>query len=96
MPDFITHIAASALGALKTVFVYLGAGGGLWYVVDSFLKRPRVRVRILEENFDARQPEVAFELENAGITPTSVKPEISMTGPEYYPVRQASAVHESY
>jgi hypothetical protein len=39
-----------------------------------------VRIRILEENFGKGSPRIIFEAENVGITPTSIKPNISMRG----------------
>jgi len=65
---------------LRTAFTYLGSAGGLLYVVDLIRRRPKVRVRILEESSGSGPPKIVFELENVGLTATSLKPDISMRG----------------
>jgi len=62
-------------GAVK----WLGSFGGFLYLIDLYRKRVRIRVWILDEDFySKRPPAVAFEVENIGLTQSSIAPVVLM------------------
>lgn len=67
-----TTLISSLLAALSAAF---------WFAVKTYRKRARVAVEILDEDFYSnRAPKITFEAENRGLTPTSIKPAVVMTG----------------
>lgn len=56
------------------------SGGSVFYLVDLYRRRARVRVRILAEHYHKRPPRVRFEAENVGLTPTSIVPSVRLVG----------------
>jgi hypothetical protein len=63
----------SLLALARDVMVLVGSTGGLWFLVDRFLKRPRVRVRWIESGRT-----IEFEVENVGERITSLEPTIDL------------------
>jgi hypothetical protein len=66
------------------VLYLLGGGGGLVYWWDRYRNRPRLRVRLLNEQIEMKeQPYLEiitrFEVENIGTEKTSLEPEVLFT-----------------
>ena len=82
----ITYFAADPL---KLLYV-LGGTGGLWFWVEKWLDRRRLRVRLLAHSFDivpaGLRVTVQFEVENIGKSPTSLEPFVQCVG--YSPERK--------
>jgi len=52
-----------------------------FYLLDLYRKRVRIRIRILDENFYSKgSPGLSFEIENIGLTPTSIEPIVLFSG----------------
>ena len=69
---------------LKILYA-LGGSGGLIYWWDRYRNRPRLRVRLLDEQFEVRERPyleitTRFEVENVGTEKTSLEPEVLFTG----------------
>ncbi|HXR36463.1 MAG TPA: hypothetical protein VN754_10965 [Candidatus Binataceae bacterium] len=61
--------------------LFAAMSAGFWFAVKTYRNRARVAVEILEEDFYSnRAPRITFEAENRGLTPTSVKSTVVMTG----------------
>ena len=59
----------------------MGASSSFIYIFDLLRNRARVRVRLLEEQFDSRTPPgLKFEAENLGARVTSVEPIVRFHG----------------
>ncbi len=69
---------ASALYAILAV----GGMGLVLYLIESYRKRAHVRIVIVDEGFYAvsSAPSVTFEVENIGLTDSSLVPVVSMRG----------------
>lgn len=63
------------------VLATLAAPGGIWFWIDRYRNRVRIKIRRLSlaEGRD-RNPCVSFEAENIGSTLTSFEPEFSLVG----------------
>ncbi|MFZ0888463.1 MAG: hypothetical protein WA005_08430 [Candidatus Binataceae bacterium] len=68
----IPEVRLSAIvEAIKSAFSL----GGFLYFIDLFRKRARIRVWILKEEFYREMPPaVTIEVQNIGLTPTSIEP----------------------
>lgn len=63
---------------LKILYI-LGGAGGIWFWIERWLDRIRVRVRLLSHSFDTKPDEtlevtVELEVVNVGKLPTSLEP----------------------
>lgn len=79
-----TVINYFAQDPLKVLYL-LGGSGGLMYWLGLYRNRPRLSVRLLDEEFDVKEPPfllitTRFEVENIGTEKTSLEPEILFTG----------------
>jgi hypothetical protein len=77
---FQTILNYFAQDPLKILYV-LGGSGGLLYWWDRYRNRPRLNVRLLDEEFDVKeaphlQITTRFEVENVGTEKTSLEPEV--------------------
>lgn len=71
---------------LKVLYI-LGGAGGVWFWIEKWLDRIRVRVRLLSHSFDTKPDEslevtVEFEVVNVGKLPTSLEPYVFCSGYE--------------
>lgn len=69
---------------LKILYL-IGGTGGLWFWILQWRGRIRVKIRSISHTFDtAADPnikvELRFEIENLGDSPTSIEPDIKVTG----------------
>ena len=76
------------------VLYFIGGGGGIVYWWDRYRNRPRIRVRILNEDYDSVGMNVldittTFEVENLGSL-TSLEPKVLFSG--YTPKREKRTI----
>ena len=85
MPDVLTAIAQYfSQDPLKILYV-VGGSGGLVYWWDRYRSRPRLRVRLLDEQFEVKvspylEIRTRFGVENIGTEKTSLEPNVLFTG----------------
>jgi hypothetical protein len=79
---------------LMRVLYVLGGAGGIWFWLEKWWDRIRLRVRPLSHAFDPRDGllSVTFEFEvvNLGKSPTSLEPVVICTGYDIHRKRQTS------
>ena len=85
MPTVVdTIINYFAQDPLKILYLF-GGSGGLMYWWGLYRNRPRLSVRLLNEEFDVAESPflritTRFEVENVGTEKTSLEPEVLFTG----------------
>ena len=77
-------VAYFANDPLKILYA-LGGAGGIWFWLEKWLERIRLRVRPLNHSFDTRRNptvdvELKFEAVNLGKSPTSLEPYVFCSG----------------
>ena len=69
---------------LKILYL-LGGSGGIWYWINQWRGRVRIRVRLLNETFSPKENpnlevNTTYEIENIGSSPTSLIPQVTISG----------------
>lgn len=82
-------------GDFFRVIYLLGSGGGIWFWVDKWRSRSRVRIRLVDVKFleNTGRDRLCFELTNLGVLNTSVDERIEMTGISLLAVNDKKACH---
>lgn len=66
------------------ILYFLGGAGGVWYWIEKWLDRVRLRVRVLDHSFDPQNQQLevrlAIEVVNLGKTTTSLEPHLICVG----------------
>ena len=66
------------------ILYFLGGAGGVWFWLEKWLDRIRLRVRVTDHFFDVTSQglrvTIEFEIVNIGKSPTSLQPFVSCVG----------------
>ena len=74
--------------AVYPIYLFIGAAGGLYFFIDNYRNRVRIKIRNLKEimrlddQWNQRKTSIWVEITNIGKHMTSLEPEIFFTGYE--------------